>query len=121
MEKQSMLPRLLSGLASYLLLVPVLTAAAISPFSDDFSNPNLSQRRALRGAWQFQDGIASCTQDDALFKKYKDHGPIIFYDLKHRDATVRFLFQAEAVKTVVFTMNCDAGHIFRFVLANQLI
>ena len=116
-----MIQRLLHGLACYLLLVPSIQAAEVAPFSDDFSNLELSQRRALRGAWHFRDGTASCTQDDALFKKHKDHGPILFYDLKHRDATVRFHFQAEAVKTVVFTMNGEGGHIFRFVLANQVM
>ena len=73
-----MIQRLLHGLACYLLLVPSIQAAEVAPFSDDFSNLELSQRRALRGAWHFRDGTASCTQDDALFKKHKDHGPILF-------------------------------------------
>ncbi len=93
------------------------TIAADAPLlKDDFSAAKLEQRRALRGEWKFAEGAASCTQDDALYKKNKDHGPIIFYELAYTDAMIRFSYKADAaVKSVVFTCNGEAGHIFRFV------
>lgn len=93
------------------------TVAADSPLlKDDFSAAKLEQRKALRGEWKLAEGVASCTQDDALYKKNKDHGPIIFYDLAYTDATIRFSYRADAaVKSVVFTCNGEVGHVFRFV------
>lgn len=92
-----------------------LNAAEVQPFKDDFSAPKLEPRRAMRGDWKFADGVASCKQDDELYKKNKDHGPIIFYHMPYTDATIHFAYQADAaVKTVVFTCNSEEGHVFRF-------
>lgn len=106
----------------HLLLLCLLTASALAAdaplLQDDFSAPNLEQRRAMRGEWTFADHTATCTQDDELFKKNKDHGPILFYDLAHSDATLRLAFKPDAaVKTVVFTCNGAEGHVFRLVLS----
>lgn len=104
-----------------LLLILFLAAAAQAAdkplLKDDFSDPAMKGRRASRGDWKYDGGAATCTQDDALYKKYKDHGPIIFYDLEYTDATVRFSFKPEEAKTLVFTANGADGHIFRFVLS----
>lgn len=100
------------------LLFPVFLHAE-TLLKDDFSKPKLEARRASRGEWKYADGIAKCTQDDELYKKFKDHGPIIFYDLPHADATIRFKFKAEGCKTLVFTGNGDEGHIFRFVASER--
>jgi hypothetical protein len=70
----------------------------------------------MRGDWKLANGVATCTQDDALYKKFQDHGPILFYDLAHTDATVRFSFKADGAKTFVFTANAEKGHVFRFVM-----
>lgn len=70
-------------------------------------------RRAIRGDWKFADGVASCAQDDELYKRYKNHGPIIFYDLPFDDASVTFAFKAEKAKAVTFTANGKDGHVFR--------
>jgi len=66
---------------------------------NDFSDPETTQRRTLRGDWNIADGMATCMQDDELYKKHKDHGPIIFYDLPHESCTVSFQFKAEGAKT----------------------
>jgi hypothetical protein len=105
-----------------LLLLTLLTASALAAdtpiLQDDFSAPKLDQRRALRGEWTVADHTATCTQDDELFKKNKDHGPILFYDLAHTDATLRLAFKPDAaVKSVVFTCNGAEGHVFRIVLS----
>lgn len=105
-----------------LLLLTLLTASALAAdtplLQDDFSAPKLEQRRAMRGEWKFADLTATCTQDDELFKKNKDHGPILFYDLAHTDASLRLAFKPDAaVKTVVFTCNGAEGHVFRLVLS----
>ena len=88
-------------------------------FRDEFTNAKLDGRRALRGDWQIADGVASCKQNDALYKQYQDHGPIIFYDVPHEDAVVQFRYKAEACKTFVFTMNGEDGHVFRFITSDR--
>lgn len=99
-----------------LFLITGLAAAATPLLQDDFADPKLPSRRALRGEWQFAENTATCTQDDELYRKNKDHGPILFYDLAYTDASVGFAFKPEAsTKTVVFTANGEDGHIFRIV------
>ncbi|HYF34797.1 MAG TPA: hypothetical protein VD994_05850 [Prosthecobacter sp.] len=100
-----------------LLAIPVFAPAADVLLKDDFSNPKLEHRRATRGEWKFADGVATCTQDDALYKKNKDHGPIISYQVPLQDGRVRFSFKPEGSKTVVFTANGEDGHVFRFVMS----
>jgi len=101
-----------------LLILSVATATAAPLLQDDFGNVNLPARRALRGDWKLGGNAATCTQDDALYKKHKDHGPILFYDLGYTDASLRFAFQPDAgTKTVVFTANGEDGHIFRIVFS----
>lgn len=97
------------------LFAPALAA----DFKDDFTNPKLEQRRAARGDWKIADGIASCTQDDALYKKNKDHGPILFYDVPTQDSTVRFAFKPQGAKNVVFTMNGESNHVFRLLIGEK--
>lgn len=88
-------------------------AAAPVLLQDDFAAATSGGRRALRGPWKIGDGVATCTQDDELYKKHRNHGPIIFYDLPFDDATVTFAFKAEHAKAVVFTANGQDGHVFR--------
>lgn len=98
-----------------LLLLTTAALGADAPLlKDDFSDPKLAGRRASRGEWKFADNTATCTQDDELYKKNKDHGPIIFYDLAHTDAHIEFSIKPDAAnKTIVFTSNGENGHIFR--------
>jgi hypothetical protein len=100
-----------------LLLIATAAFAADSPLlQDDFSAPKLQQRRAMRGDWKFADKTATCTQDDELYKKNKDHGPILFYDLAYTNAAIRFAVKPDAnTKTTVFTANGEKGHVFRIV------
>ncbi len=87
-------------------------------FTDPFTaDDKVAERRAMRGDWQIADGVASVTQDDALYKKFKDHGPILFYDLPTTNATFHYAVKPEGCKSIVFTLNADEGHIFRFVSA----
>ena len=102
-----------------LLAAFALTADAGTVFRDDFSGGPVPERRASRGEWKFRDGVAACTQDDALYRKNKDHGPILFYAVPFRDATVRFAFKADGCKVVGFTANGPAGHVFRFNLGEK--
>ncbi len=95
-------------------------AQAEPQFTDPFTaDAKVPERRAMRGDWQIAEGIAQCTQDDALYKKYKDHGPIIFYDLATSDATFHYAFKPEGCKSVVFTLNNEDGHVFRFVTSPE--
>lgn len=90
-------------------------AEPTKPYVDDFSQAKLDGRSAVRGDWKIADGTARCTQDDELYKKNKDHGPVVWYKVPFQDATVKFSFRPEGCKTFVFTINGDDGHIFRFV------
>lgn len=109
-----------------LLLLPVflLLTAAVAPADTVFSDPftdaqSPKERRASRGPWVIANGIAQVTQDDELYKKHQDHGPIVFYDLAFQDAVIEFAFQPEAAKTFVFTVNGAEGHIFRTVTSER--
>ncbi|MFN0078890.1 MAG: hypothetical protein ACKVY0_20715 [Prosthecobacter sp.] len=102
----------------FLLTATAAFAADAPLLKDDFSDPKLEQRRASRGDWKFADNTATCTQDDELYKKNKDHGPILFYDLAYTDAAIRFAVKPDAAnKTLVFTANGAEGHIFRIVFS----
>jgi hypothetical protein len=83
---------------------------------DKFTSQELSKRELSRGPWNVADGVATCTQDDALFAKLKSHGPVIWYKVTFTDGTVKFAFKPEKTKTFVFTVNDDKGHDFRFVM-----
>ena len=101
---------------TFLILCALSSFLSAADFKDDFTQPKLEHRRAARGDWKIADGIARCTQDDELYKKNKDHGPIIFYEVGYSDATIRFSYKADAaVKSFVFTCNGEGGHVFRFV------
>ncbi len=100
-------------------LVGTRLQAADLLLTDSFSSDKKISRRALRGDWLISAGVAACVQDDTLYKKYKNHGPIIFYDLPYGDVSVRFAIKPQQTKTVVFTANGADGHIFRAVWAKS--
>ncbi len=111
---------LLLSLAAVLSFV--LCAQGADPtthFVDEFSSAEVPERRAMRGDWIIEEGIAKCTQDDALYKKYKDHGPIIFYNLAFSDCLVKYQYKPEGCQNVVFTINGEAGHVFRIVTGSK--
>jgi hypothetical protein len=84
--------------------------------ADDFTQAERSNRRLTRGEWIVKDGLAVCGHDEELFKKYKNHGPAIWYDQEFKDGVVRFDFQpSKDCKHFVFTVNGQDGHVFRFV------
>lgn len=103
-----------------LLLAFSSVLAADAPLlRDDFSSAKLDQRRAMRGEWKFADQTATCTQDDELYKKNKDHGPILFYDLAYSDAAIRFAVKPDAnTKSIVFTANGAESHLYRLVFSH---
>lgn len=108
--------KLLTASAFIFLLSPSAIAAE---FKDDFTQPKLEHRRAARGEWKIADGIARCTQDDELYKKNKDHGPIIFYDVPTKDSVIQFSFKPQGVKNVVFTLNGASNHVFRILIGDK--
>ncbi len=85
---------------------------------DNFGDAKFKGRQAERGAWQFKDGVASCVSDPVLYKKYKNHGPILKWPRKFDDAKIQFEMKAKDCQRVVFTLNGD-GHIFRVSLADE--
>lgn len=107
------LPRPCLALALVLAALPAVGATLVD---DKFTSPTLAGRDLSpgRGVWKLADGVATCTQDDDLYTKNKSHGPIIWYNAKFTDATIRFAIRAEKVKQFVFTLNNDKGHVFRY-------
>jgi hypothetical protein len=101
------------------LQVPSVQAADPAPLIRDEYSGELSTRRATRGPWKIAGGMAVCTQDDELFKKFKDHGPVIWYDAQFTDAVIKFAFKPEKSKTFVFTVNGPNGHVFRFISSER--
>lgn len=93
-----------------------LQAQVQLPIADDFRAAELSFRKLGRGDWKVAGGMTTCTQDDALYKKFKDHGPMITYSVPIVDANVKLSFRPDdKVKNVVFTINSNTGHVFRIV------
>lgn len=80
--------------------------------SDDFSDPKLKSRKALRGDWKFQNKIASCVADPELYKKFKNHGPILRWPAEFTNGTLEFEFQPKKCQRIVITLN-EKGHVFR--------
>jgi hypothetical protein len=105
-------------LLSLLLLSACIHAslAADLPFDDCFTEASHPLRKLSRGEWKVANGMATCTQSDALFKKFKDHGPIINWDLPTTDCVIEFEYRADAaVKAMIFTVNRTKGHAFRIM------
>jgi hypothetical protein len=94
-------------------------ASAEVVIDDPFTAPQLAKRdlSPARGTWSIANGVATCTQDDALYAKNKDHGPILWYDAQFTDAKVKFGFRPQGTRSFVFTLNNEKGHVFRFVVA----
>jgi len=103
-------------LPCFALIVATLPAIGAALVDDKFTSPALPGRDLSpgRGTWKLADGVATCTQDDDLYTKNKNHGPIIWYNTTFTDATIRFAIRAEKVKQFVFTLNDDKGHVFRY-------
>jgi hypothetical protein len=86
------------------------------PITDDYSQSEMQGRTLGRGPWKVAGGVAACTQDDELYKKFKDHGPMMTYSVPFSDASVRYAFKPDSqVKNVVFTINSTDGHVFRII------
>lgn len=123
---KTMIPVGITSLVPALFLTALSTAGmfiadplrAGEIFVDDFGSGKLEGRQAERGQWEFQDGIASCVADPDLYKKFKNHGPIIKWPREFSDAAIQFEMKANDCQRVVFTLNGD-GHIFRVTLADE--
>jgi hypothetical protein len=97
------------------ILVP---SAYADGFSDDFSDPKLGSRMALRGEWTFKDGTASCVADPELYKKFANHGPILRWPAEFTNGTLEFEFQPKDCQRVVITLN-EKGHVFRMAFSDE--
>ncbi|MDE0769796.1 MAG: hypothetical protein OSB19_15570 [Opitutaceae bacterium] len=78
-------------------------------FRDDFSDPKLEIRQALRGEWIFEDKVASCVSDPELYLEFKNHGPILRWPCEINDGTVEFEFKPQDCQRVVDTESCEVA------------
>ena len=99
------------------LILPALLCEA-KGFKDNFSDPKLEIRQALRGEWIFEDNVASCVSDPELYKEFANHGPILRWPVEMTDGTVEFEFKPQGCQRLVITLNGD-GHIFRISLNDE--
>lgn len=96
-----------------LFLAILLTSPLIAaPIKDSFSDGSLHE--ATRGAWTYSHKTASCRSDPELYKKFKNHGPIIRWSSEFIDGSTSLEFKPTDCQRVVFTFNGD-GHIFRVI------
>lgn len=110
----------LSNACSILLSIAVvlsLTSSTVgaTDIVDDFSDANFKGRQAERGDWKFVGNTASVVSDPTLYKKYKNHGPILKWPVDCTSGEVEFEMKASECQRVVFTLNGD-GHVFRISL-----
>ncbi len=103
-------------LLTLFLSIPITVSA--EEFVDDFSRAELEGRLAERGEWKFENGEATAVADPELYKKFKNHGPILKWPREFNDAEISFEMKAMDCQRVVFTLNGD-GHIFRVTLADE--
>ncbi|MGB7346076.1 MAG: hypothetical protein WBD20_17800 [Pirellulaceae bacterium] len=108
----------------FLLFAFSVPALADSPtgnlVSDDYTAAKHETRKALRGDWKIENGVASVMQDDETYKKFANHGPIMVYEVSHKDAVAEVTFKPTGCKAVVFTMDAkDGGHAFRVKLSQS--
>ena len=94
------------------------STAMADDFTDDFSAAKFKGRLAERGEWKFENRTASCVADPELYKRFKNHGPILKWPREFTDGTIEFEMKASQCQRVVFTLNGD-GHIFRVTLADE--
>ena len=94
---------------------------AASDIVDDFSQPKLQGRQALRGEWKFENNQASCVSAPELYKNYKNHGPILRWSpaKPFTDGTVAMEFQPKKCQRIVITLNNKTGHVFRVALTDN--
>lgn len=105
-------------IATILTLFATANLSGAGGFADNFSDPKLESRQALRGEWKYENNMASCVADPELYKKFKNHGPILRWPLEFSDATIGFEFQPRGCDRLVFTLN-DDGHVFRMAIADE--
>ena len=87
---------------------------------DPFTKDSHPQRIAVRGDWQFENGVAACVADPELYKKFKNHGPIIRYPIAYgggdgEQLLVEFEAKPKDVSRLVVTLNGD-GHVYRIIM-----
>jgi len=124
MKKSSCMRYLVLMIAVVAWLLPMTARAADEQgavlVNDNFTQAEYPHRNAARGDWKIEGGVAAVTQDDELYRKYKNHGPIMIYTVPHTDATAVVEFRPEGCKAVVFTMDAEAGgHAFRVRLMGE--
>lgn len=109
-------------LFSVLFLHSPIVPAAAAEIVDDFSKPDWKGRQALRGEWKFENNQASCVADPKLYKKFKNHGPILRWSLAKpfKDGTVKMEFQPKKCQRTVITLNNETGHVFRIALTDDV-
>jgi hypothetical protein len=102
----------------FLVAVVASTAETITlPITDTFADQEMAGRTFARGPWEVKDHQTTCVQSEELVKKYKNHGPVIMYDVTYTDATISFSWKpSSAVESMALVLNSEQGHVFRLLL-----
>ena len=75
--------------------------------ADDFAEKQMAKRVFLRGEWTVANGVASVVQDDEIYRKFNNHGPIIRYDFPFEDAIINFDYKGNGMRAFHCTVNGD--------------
>ena len=100
---------------SLMLLVFSLSLNAEVLIQDNFTKDKMPTRKPARGDWKISEGVISCDFSDELYKKYKNHGPIVWYNFKtSTDCTIEMEYMISGgTSSVVFSVNDAKGHVYR--------
>ena len=92
-----------------------LTAEVI--IDDDYSSENIESRQTARGAWKVKDNSISVSFDEALYKKHKDHGPMVRYTFDSTsDLTIEMEVMMSEIGKLCFQVDNDEGHLLKAIV-----
>lgn len=106
---------------SLLLILFTFCVHAETLIHDDFVDEKLKSRLPARGDWKLEDKAISANFDEELFKKYKNHGPIVWYNheaVTDCDIELEY-FVTGGVDTVMFSVNDAKGHVYRTTIKTE--
>lgn len=84
---------------------------------DDYSSEKLDSRQVARGDWKVKDNSISAPFDEALYKKYNDHGPMVRYSFDSTsDLTIEMEVMMSGISKLCFQVDNAEGHLLKAIV-----
>lgn len=97
------------------LLSTILSAEVI--INDDYSSEKLASRQSARGDWKVKDSTISAPFDEALYKKFNDHGPMVRYSFdSSNDLTIEMEVMMSGISKLCFQVDNGEGHLLKAII-----